>query len=298
MNPPCLPRAKAAADAKGLEVIPSDNDNEPVEEATSTRMAKPCKVGRTTPVDKTTSVGKTASGKAAKLRIGVASNAAWDVAMGEMPTGAPLTMDNDDDYINDKRAAGIARPHSMAVTSVCATALINNSIIGGQVGASVRHDRASGDPGGIGGAVQAWDEPNDLAPALPNGRTHRVPSTVAGGSAPTEKHRTSSGDSAATVGDEEDDYNNIPAQLPHGMVDLRAAMAMEGTTTFRFAEAIDAIDGDDDWAYKYGKPSLPTSTTKQQHWQRRSPRLQGCRPTWPCSQTPTPLLCCTDCTGG
>jgi hypothetical protein len=92
---------KAAADAKGPEVIPSVNDDEPVEEATSTRMAKPRKVGRTTPIDKTTSVGKTAFGKAAKLRIGVASNAAREVAMGEMPTGAPLMMDNDDEYVNN-----------------------------------------------------------------------------------------------------------------------------------------------------------------------------------------------------
>jgi hypothetical protein len=135
-------------------------------------MAKPCKVGRTTPVDKTTSVGKTASGKAAKLHIGVASDAARDVAMGKIPTGASLTMDDDDKYVNNKRAAGIARPRLMAVTTGRATALVNNSIIGGQVGANVRHNRASRDPGGIGGAVQAWDKPNNLAPALPNGRTH------------------------------------------------------------------------------------------------------------------------------
>jgi hypothetical protein len=36
------------------------------------------------------------------------------------------------------------------------------------------------------------------------------------------------------------------------MADLRAAMAVERTTTFRFAEAINAFDGDDDWADKYG----------------------------------------------
>jgi hypothetical protein len=178
VNPPRLATAKAAADTKGTEVIPSDEDDEPVKEATLTRMAKPRKVGRTTPVDKTTSIGKTASGKAAKLRIGVASNAARDVAMGEMPTGAPLTMDNDDEYVNNEKVAGMARPRSMAVTTVGATALVNDSIVGGQVGASVHHDRASGDPGGIGGTVQVRDEPNDLAPALPNGRTHRVPSTV------------------------------------------------------------------------------------------------------------------------
>jgi hypothetical protein len=244
--------AKAAADAKGPEAIPSNDDDKPVEEVTLTRMAKPHKVGRTTPVDKTTSVGKTASGKAAKLRIRVASNAARDVAMGETPTGASLMMDDGDKYVNNKRAAGMARPRLMAVTMVRATALVNDSIIGGQVGASVCHDRASEDPGGIGSAVQARDEPNDLAPALPNGQTHQVPSTVAGGLAPTGKHRTSAGDSVATEGDEEDNYDNIPTQIPHGMADLRAAMAVEGMTAFRFAESIDAFDGDDNWANEYG----------------------------------------------
>jgi hypothetical protein len=95
-NPPRLATAKAAADAKGPKVIPSNDNNKPIEGAAMTRMAKPHKVGRSTPVDKATPVGKTASGKAAKLRIGVASNAARDVAMGEMPTGASLTMDDDD----------------------------------------------------------------------------------------------------------------------------------------------------------------------------------------------------------
>jgi hypothetical protein len=36
------------------------------------------------------------------------------------------------------------------------------------------------------------------------------------------------------------------------MANLRAAMAVEVTTAFRFAEAIDAFDGDDDWADEYG----------------------------------------------
>jgi hypothetical protein len=130
-NPPHLAMAKAAADAKGPEVILSDDDDKPIELATSTRMVKPRKIGRTTPVDKTTSVGKTASGKAAKLRIGVASDAARNVPIGEMPTGAPLTMDDSNKYVNNERAAGIARSHLMAMTTVCATALVNDSIIGG-----------------------------------------------------------------------------------------------------------------------------------------------------------------------
>jgi hypothetical protein len=38
--------AKAAADAKGPEVILSDDDNKPINEVTSTMMMKPRKVGK------------------------------------------------------------------------------------------------------------------------------------------------------------------------------------------------------------------------------------------------------------
>jgi hypothetical protein len=84
--------AKAAAGANGMEVIPSNDDDKPVKKATWTNTAKPCKVGRMMPVDKTTSDGKTASGMAVKLRTGVATDKASAVARGGMPTGAPLTM--------------------------------------------------------------------------------------------------------------------------------------------------------------------------------------------------------------
>jgi hypothetical protein len=47
------------------------------------------------------------------------------------------------------------------------------------------------------------------------------------------------------------------------MADLRAAMAVEGTTAFRFADAIDAFDVDGDWDDKYGTfvPSLHDKVT-------------------------------------
>ncbi len=80
-------------DTKGPEVIPSDDDDEPVEEATTT---KPRKVGRTTPGGKTGLVIRTASGKAAKLRVGAATDKTREVAVAGMPTGVPLTMDDDD----------------------------------------------------------------------------------------------------------------------------------------------------------------------------------------------------------
>ncbi len=101
-------------DAKGPEVIPSDNNDKPVEEAMTT---KPRKVGRTTPGDKTGLVSRTASGKAAKLRVGAATDKTRKVAVAGMPTGVPLTMDNDDKYVINATAAGMVRPRSMAVAT-------------------------------------------------------------------------------------------------------------------------------------------------------------------------------------
>jgi hypothetical protein len=75
---------------------------------------------------------------------------------------------------------------------------------------------------------------------------------AAGGLAPPGDDLAPSGVSTATGGNEEDKHDNIPEQLPHGMADLRAAMAVEGTTAFRFADAINASDVDDNWANKYG----------------------------------------------
>ncbi len=66
----------------------------------------------------------------------------------------------------------------------------------------------------------------------------------------------------ATGGNKEDKYDDIPEQLPHGMADLRAAMAVEGTTAFRFADAIDASDVDNDWATFPGSASVATWNLK------------------------------------
>jgi hypothetical protein len=60
------------------------------------------------------------------------------------------------------------------------------------------------------------------------------------------------GVSTATGGNEEDKYDDISEQLPRGMANLRAAMAVEGTTVFRFADAINAFSVDKDWADEYG----------------------------------------------
>ncbi len=48
-NPPRRATAKAAADAKGPEVIPSDNEDKYSDEGMSSMTSKPCKVGHTTP---------------------------------------------------------------------------------------------------------------------------------------------------------------------------------------------------------------------------------------------------------
>jgi hypothetical protein len=69
-----LATANAAVDEKGPEVIPSNDDNEQSDKATSTMPTKPRKGGRTTPVGKTLSAGRMAPGKAAKLRLGAASD--------------------------------------------------------------------------------------------------------------------------------------------------------------------------------------------------------------------------------
>ncbi len=60
------------------------------------------------------------------------------------------------------------------------------------------------------------------------------------------------GDSTAPGENEEDDFDDTPKPLPHGMADLRAAMAVEGTTAFRFADVTDAFNIANDWADKYG----------------------------------------------
>ncbi len=65
-----LTAAKATADAKGLEVIPSDEDDKPIDDALSASTSKPCKVVRAMTGGKLTVIRKTAPGTSAKLRLG------------------------------------------------------------------------------------------------------------------------------------------------------------------------------------------------------------------------------------
>jgi hypothetical protein len=118
-----LAMAKAAGDKKGPEVIPSDDNDKQGDKATLTRPTKPRKGGRTTPVGKTSSAGRTAPGKAAKPRLGAASDKTRAVGRAVMPTAMHLTMDDDDEDVNV--ATAIERGLAMV------TALGNDRIIGG-----------------------------------------------------------------------------------------------------------------------------------------------------------------------
>jgi hypothetical protein len=104
-------------------VIPSDDDDERGNKATSMMPTKPRKGGRTMPVGKTLYAGRTAPGKAANLRLRAASNKTRAVARAGMPTATHLTMDDNDKDVDV--AMTIERGLAMA------TALGNDRIIGG-----------------------------------------------------------------------------------------------------------------------------------------------------------------------
>jgi hypothetical protein len=93
-------------------------------------------IGGPAPTGKTTTANKTAPGKAAMLRIGAVSDGTRTVAKAGMPTGAHLMMDDNNEDVNVATASerGLAKR----------TALGNNRIIGGRVGANNRPGIAPG----------------------------------------------------------------------------------------------------------------------------------------------------------
>jgi hypothetical protein len=120
-NSPRLATAKAAAGAKGPELIPSDDDDEFSDEGTSSMTSRPHKVGHTT------------SGKAAKLFVEAPSAEARDFAVKGAPTPAPLTMDDDDAYVGDVASNAVSKPCSTVAAATRATAFANDILVGGRV---------------------------------------------------------------------------------------------------------------------------------------------------------------------
>jgi hypothetical protein len=97
-NPPRLATEKAAAGAKGPEVIPLDDNDKFSDEGMLLMTSRPCKVGHTMP------------GKAAKLFVKAPSAETRDFAVIGAPTPAPLTMDDNDAYVGDTASNAVSSP--------------------------------------------------------------------------------------------------------------------------------------------------------------------------------------------
>ncbi len=116
---------KAAAGAKGPEVIPLDNDNEFSDEGTLLMTSRPRKVGHTMPR------------KAAKLFVEVPSTKARDFAVKGVPTPIPLTMDDNNAYVGDAASNAVSKPRLTAAAATRATAFANDVLVSGQIVASL-----------------------------------------------------------------------------------------------------------------------------------------------------------------
>jgi hypothetical protein len=121
MNPPCLATAKAAAGAKGPEVIPLDNEDKFSNEGMLSMTSRPRKVSHTMP------------GKVAKLFVEASSAKVRDFAVKGAPTPAPLMMDNNNAYVGDAALNAVSKPCSMAAVATCVTAFANNVLVSGRV---------------------------------------------------------------------------------------------------------------------------------------------------------------------
>jgi hypothetical protein len=108
-----------------------EDDDEDIDVATTIERGLPMAtalgndriIGGPAPAGMISSARKMAPGRAAKLRIGVASNKTRVVARAGMPAATHLMMDNDDEDVN----VATAIEHGLAM----ATALGNNRIVGG-----------------------------------------------------------------------------------------------------------------------------------------------------------------------
>ncbi len=163
-------RAVARAGMLTATLLTRDDDDKDVNVATAIErglamamaLGNDRIIGGPAPAGKTLSASKKAPGKAAKLRIGAVSNGTRAVARAGMPTGAHLTMDNNGKDVNV--ATAIKRGLAMR------TALSNDRIIGGKVGANDRPGIAPGvhEPFRQGGCGSVR--------ALPSGKVAGLPS--------------------------------------------------------------------------------------------------------------------------
>jgi hypothetical protein len=103
-----LTAAKAAADAKGPDMIP-DDDDEPIDDALLTSTSKPRKVVRAMTSDELTAIRKTAPGTSAKLRIGAAYDETLAVERAGTPTAMRLTRDDEEDNYDEDVAMDLVR---------------------------------------------------------------------------------------------------------------------------------------------------------------------------------------------
>jgi hypothetical protein len=103
-------------------------------------------IGGPAPAGMISSARKMAPKKAAKLRIGAASDTTRVVARVGLPTATHHTMDDDNEDVEVTTAIerGLARR----------TALGNDRIVGDRVGANGRPNRAAGVPWGISGTTK------------------------------------------------------------------------------------------------------------------------------------------------
>jgi hypothetical protein len=137
-------RAVARAGMPTATHLTRDDDNKDVNVATAskrglamaTALGNDRIIGGPAPAGKTSAASKKAPGKAAKLRIGAVSDGTRAVARAGMPTGGHLMMDNDDKDVD----VATASKHGLAMR----TALGNDCIIGGRVGANDRPDVTPG----------------------------------------------------------------------------------------------------------------------------------------------------------
>jgi hypothetical protein len=222
---------EAVADGRGPEVLLLDDGDKIFGEGTPTLLSNLRTAGR-----------EAMPRMAAKLFVEAPSNKAEEFPVKWGPPWAPLTMDDDAAPAKEATAHAVSNLHSMAAALACVMAFANDARVSGQVVASLLANRLERDPGEVGGAVSvpARDDPNNQTHRLPNNwthqspndRTHRLPATAVGGVDPRGENLAPSGAFMARGMDEEDNYVEVPVQLPHGMAILRATMVGEETTMF------------------------------------------------------------------